>query len=637
MEKDIALQLLLKFEDFLTISDMFGSTMRNIGWGIIKFLMWAVDELASGLNNMTNLLGFANGKEIGGILNQLKPLQGFLLLIAILVAGVMVYFTVESQSKGILLNIMMTLMLLWVVPTIISDSITVLNGVFSEFSIGSNDDMGFKTVKNNVTDIYVLGKKDWLEVDPKEKNFLTEETIKYLEADEIIDDPESVDKDGLLKYKVTNNRGTKGLEVVEMNVGDGMIDKLILALVGEYYYRWKINYGTIFITLIPICGALFISLLRCGRLIIEIAFNRIWASLMAFWDIRTGEKFKATVREIVVGIVTIGVMILMYTIYMSFTTFVIESKGILKITRFFALLGGAWFVFDGPAIIQKTLGVDAGLDKAGVVLAGLSAKMGIDALKGAKNMAGKGVNGAGGIAGFVSGLLGDSSNEKSEKPKFKGENDKDSKDEKEDKQGMTDEPNNNENEDLKNTPPGDNTENLNSDEPTSEQEETSSESEENPTEPTSSSPVEDETPQSEEPQEEKTDSSPVGDNDLDKEPNDSSPINDKEPQEKEQLSPVSDGESDEKQSPVSENNSQENSNSTEKPKEKGDEKEIKSPINQLTEYATSDRPKKQKGLRSAGNTIRSYQGGKQRGQEFGDYLKHKKSLRNNKKGLDDNE
>ncbi|MDT2840908.1 pLS20_p028 family conjugation system transmembrane protein [Vagococcus carniphilus] len=626
MEKDIALQLLLKFEEFLTISDMFGSTMRKIGWGIIKFLMWAVDELASGLNNMTNLLGFANGKEIGGILNQLKPLQGFLLLIAILVAGVMVYFTVESQSKGILLNIMMTLMLLWVVPTIISDSITVLNGVFSEFSIGSNDDMGFKTVKNNVTDIYVLGKKDWLEVDPKEKNFLTEETIKYLEADEIIDDPESVDKDGLLNYKVTNNHGAKGLEVVEMNVGDGMIDKLILALVGEYYYRWKINYGTIFITLIPICGALFISLLRCGRLIIEIAFNRIWASLMAFWDIRTGEKFKATVREIVVGIVTIGVMILMYTIYMSFTTFVIESKGILKITRFFALLGGAWFVFDGPAIIQKTLGVDAGLDKAGVVLAGLSAKMGIDALKGAKNMAGKGVNTAGGLAGFVSGLLGDSNNEKSEKPKFKGEDEKDSKDNKEEKPGMTDTPDDKENEELSNKPQGDNTETPNlEDEPTGETEGNLPESEENPTEPTSNSPVEDEIPHSEEPQEERTGSSPVGDNEGETELTDNSPINDKEPQEKEQ------------QSPVSDNNSNERPKATEKSKEKGDEKEIKSPINQFSEYATSDRPKKQTGLRSAGNTIRSYQGGKQRGQEFGDYLRHKKSLKNNKKGLDDNE
>ena len=52
-----------QFNDYLQISDIFLSTIRLVGWWIIKLLIWLVDSLNNIFGEMGELLGFYNSEN----------------------------------------------------------------------------------------------------------------------------------------------------------------------------------------------------------------------------------------------------------------------------------------------------------------------------------------------------------------------------------------------------------------------------------------------------------------------------------------------------------------------------------------------------------------------------------------------
>src|SRR5699024_9243303 len=98
----------------------------------------------------------------------------------------------------------------------------------------------------------------------------------------------------------------------------------------------------------------------------------------------------------------------MYYVFINWNTYIFQQPDVSYLTKIFGLIAGAWFIYDGPAIIQKTLGIDAGLSTAGAFLMTAG---GAKAIKGSTDLAKGTVEGVANstvrTAGFLSGLFSD--------------------------------------------------------------------------------------------------------------------------------------------------------------------------------------------------------------------------------------
>ena len=202
-------------------------------------------------------------------------------------------------------------------------------------------------------------------------------------------------------YEVVNSKSGSGKELQKFDSDGGTIAKwLMKQLFVKGYYRWSINWLPLIATLACLAFSLIISLVRCGRLGIELGFNYIWANIVAYFSIRNIKFLKTAVLELFSGFVLILSIFGMYAVFIAYNSW-LGTQQLSVLAQIFGIIGGAWFIYDGPSIIQKTLGIDAGLSTAGSFVMGIGA---MKAVKKAGEMTGKTVNGAANTAGFVKGL-----------------------------------------------------------------------------------------------------------------------------------------------------------------------------------------------------------------------------------------
>lgn len=236
------------------------------------------------------------------------------------------------------------------------------------------------------------------ENNPETGNHL--ENLKFFDENERVEDAKEVDPDGVLDYRAVNKKGGKGYEIKKMDEGGSVLDSLVKKMVSPTYYRWKINWIPIFITLIALALAVGLFVIRAGRLGIEVVFNYIWTNVTAFFHIRDLRKFKQAFQEIFVGLIAMASMFVLFYLYIAYNSYISNGERNVLIQALL-YVGGAWLLFDGPAIIQKQLGIDAGLSTAGGVLTSMGAAKAANL---AINSVEKASNAGSGIMGILAGI-----------------------------------------------------------------------------------------------------------------------------------------------------------------------------------------------------------------------------------------
>lgn len=396
MADDEILAILVKFSDYLQIGDIFQNGFRLVGWIIVDALIWFVDTITGNFSEVLGILNFRNSTWAKTTLDMLEPIQHLLLGFAILAVGIILYLGKNSEMRNIPLNVFLIICTLAMLPNLLTQGVRLTEAIGQDFSENQGG-LGFQTFKNNTVDVYELGAKGWTTDQLEERNYL--EDLKFFDINERIDDAKKVDPDGILNYEARNKINGKGYEVKKIKAGDGLLDSLVKSFVAPTYYRWRVFWIPVLITLLALAGATGLFVIRAGRLGFEITFNYIWANITAFVHIRDLRKFKQAIFEIFVGLITLASMFVLFYLYIGFNTYVSNGSESM-IIKALLYVGGAWLLFDGPAIIQKQVGVDAGLSTAGGVLAGFGAGKAFD---GMKDLAKTGSNVA---AGGVGGILG---------------------------------------------------------------------------------------------------------------------------------------------------------------------------------------------------------------------------------------
>lgn len=407
MEQEI-IRILQKFAEYLEITNPISYMLRTVGWMIVKGLAWIVDSLENVTDSILLLKTFYNDTDVEALVKMLLPLTGTLMGLSFLYTGYLIIFQKKVDREAIAMN----MFLAFAVLALIGEGMDKANK-FTDVAIDSIEDQNNgstaeKIVKDNVTDVAQFDLTEWKTTDLKNPNQIPTSSILK------IDITQSIDKD--FKFADEKRKMTpEGKEVLSNKLqyddaGNPKSSKLEAGWlkIDEKYYQYNVDWFTVMITLAITAFTLLTIAIKLAKLFFELTFNYVLATIIAPADIHSGQKTKQVIQSILnIFLVTIMVFLSM-KIYILGTDF-IDAK-LDGVAYLIALFAFSLAVIDGPNIVERLFGIDAGLKSSYGALAGAytgakGASQGLKGLSSAgKSSALKGIQGVAGVAGMAQGL-----------------------------------------------------------------------------------------------------------------------------------------------------------------------------------------------------------------------------------------
>lgn len=402
--------LLKQFGPALEQWGFFAMMKRAVGWWLVSVLKTICDFMETIVDKSYDFLDFttyAGLDKVFGSKSNVKIILGLLLAFALLYLGYNLIINKEDTKPKVMQNLIIMVAVVTLIPTAFSmlNTVTVAG---RDYILGSDKSstVSDKVISNSITDWIYIDKKgiDNYKCDDgvvngksdsyKINNFRNgkEENAINIDVDELIDDDTDTNSEMFQNELKADNGGNLNAEEIE--------EEGFLFDVTEWYYRYKINFVSIFITLAAFAIAYFFVAYKTIRIIFELVVNGCLAYLFAGADLTTGKKSKMILQNILSSYVVLFVINLMLKIFLLANGFINEniSNSLLQglFTLFIAIA-----VIDGPNIVERALGIDAGLRSglAAAAVIGMGAKVGITGAK-------AGLKGAKGIVNATAGAMG---------------------------------------------------------------------------------------------------------------------------------------------------------------------------------------------------------------------------------------
>lgn len=145
----------------------------------------------------------------------------------------------------------------------------------------------------------------------------------------------------------------------------------------EYIYAYKYDFVMGLLLVIVTIVALFFAGLRVVGLMFDLLFNQIIAPIAFATDLQGSGRTKKMIENIVSSYLVFIIILVLVKLYLVINLWAIsnftESKDIFL--KLMILVGTAKGVIDGPDIIVKLLGVDAGVKSGAAAMLGIQSGM----------------------------------------------------------------------------------------------------------------------------------------------------------------------------------------------------------------------------------------------------------------------
>ncbi|MYL43968.1 pLS20_p028 family conjugation system transmembrane protein [Virgibacillus salexigens] len=421
MSKEEILEKLVEFGEYLTEGTIIQDTFRWLLWMITIGLAWIVDALEDVANNILGLKLFYENPDFVDFIESFQPVLVILFALNILFIGYLLIFQKKFNREGVLTNIIMALIILVLLGSGMQQADRFSTQAINAIDTGGNGKMGSEVITKNITDVSLFDLNGWETPELEEKNNIQNEYAtsininSYLTEGSEITPEEKLSSNGedILSHKIeTLGDGTR--KVVELEDGNWISD-----ITQEYYYRYTVDWFNIIATLLIVAVVLVTISVKLAQLFFELAFNQALATFIAPSDMHSGQKMKAVVQNI------LSIFIVMIMIFLSMKIYLIGSEWIGEnfdgLVYLVAMLGFARAVIDGPNIVERLFGIDAGIKSGWGAIAGTYAlAKGASSVtkglgQGAKNVASgagkmgnsvanKSASAMGGMAGLTQGL-----------------------------------------------------------------------------------------------------------------------------------------------------------------------------------------------------------------------------------------
>lgn len=359
-----------EFSEFLSIGTVISDMVRWLGWMFIKGLAFIVDGLESVTDDVLLIKQFFQNPEIAAFVDTIRPFLYILLAFSLLYTGYLLIFQKKFDREGLVINLFIALAIIVALSQgmgkaneFTDDAINAINT--TELYDEGKGSLSDNIISRQLTDLLEFDKSGWETTELDSSNTLPLSMISQLsvteklkgERKELEITPEGKE---IVSHKLTWSMDEK--ELVELE------NSTLMPWTNETYYRYDINWLTLLTTLAVMAFTLFSIAYKLARLSFELTFNYILALLVAPADIHDGQKTKKIMQSILNTFLVIILIFLSMKIYMIGTAYVAAQLD--GLAYLIALIAFSVAVIDGPNIVERLFGIDAGLKNGWGVLAG---------------------------------------------------------------------------------------------------------------------------------------------------------------------------------------------------------------------------------------------------------------------------
>lgn len=392
VDTDGITKVLKKNRDIFHTNTIVGGMLRFIGWQLITLLVWLAEHCAKLFDESFKFIDFTRYEPVEEFLDSWQPVVYALISLSILFLGLILIFWQEKKPK-----LMMNICLAVLIITSSGYLIDQLNGFVTDdirsaimndgdTTTGSSG-LIYDMVGASVYDLIYIDDKlngGLMEMTKKNRKLyddFTKEDLELLSINEVLkpDEVKAESKD-LVSNRIYYRKDD--LQLKEIYNGVAWTD-----LLNEYYYRYDVEWYTVIVGLVSMIIVYVCLAYKVVRILYEVVVQRLLAALYSA-NLTSSQKTLKILDSIKDSYITLILVMVCLKIYLLAFKMVGET-GFGEFSKVMVLLFVAFAVVDGPNIIQKLTGVDAGLSSGmGKMIAG------VQAMRMAAHMASRGVEAA---------------------------------------------------------------------------------------------------------------------------------------------------------------------------------------------------------------------------------------------------
>lgn len=396
----------LEAYDIADISSYPNDALRVIGFGIIKFLAWMGDSLYSGLQQVFDAITFSYSDEILALVSRYSVLYKSFFLVSVVGFGLYLIMKKGQKELNTVMCVFVMILILSGMPLMMQKigNLTVASSHFvtQQWNNSGNEkkitSISGTVLKESIVDLRKVDKNMTDTSLPKGLkkgsgyNNFNSNTWKTIDINSRMD---YESKDYTLKHQsVWENKLEASDESGKYELAK--IDSWV-KFASNYYYRYQItSWFGIFVMLGCMSFLLFFLIIRAAKIVIDLAGAMIYTPFIAVTDLTTGQRIKEAIKDIIAHFAAMFVLAAFMGIYFVAFTW-INSSNLSLVPQLGMHIALVWAILDGPNIIERIIGVDAGF--SGVWKTVLAAKSGADIARGFGSMASRAGKGAASAAG----------------------------------------------------------------------------------------------------------------------------------------------------------------------------------------------------------------------------------------------
>ena len=356
------------YSDLFKQNDLVSNAFRSLGCGVLSFLVVIADGASGLFEKSFGMIDFTKYQPVQDFISDWQVVWVALLSAAIGWLGINLVFNSDKNPK-IATNICVAILVVTSMTWMVSQMNTLLTkGIRNEILGTTTTNTVYATLGNNVHDLrYIdsvvglgnLGSKNADGVTyAKAGTPMNKKIWKALKINEIVnpDDVKDESKDIVENYKtdIPTEDGKVKSMVSECYDGVAWTD-----LLNTYFYRYELDWLESFLEIISIAIIYLFFSYKVVRTLYEVVFSEILAMLYSP-NLTNGQKTIKILDGIKDSYIIILLSLVSVRLYMIAIEY-ISGKNWNGFTKGMFLLFIAFAVIDGPNLVQRITGLDAGL------------------------------------------------------------------------------------------------------------------------------------------------------------------------------------------------------------------------------------------------------------------------------------
>jgi hypothetical protein len=373
---------------------------RFLGWNLIIGLAYLANELSGAVSSIYGLLAgsgdlglFTNSKVIT-LYQNMQPYIAMLFTVAIAFFGYWLIFKRADAQMATWQNLLIILLVLTAMPSIAAMfgdwTAKMSDGVRSTY-MSNMKEPATGIILSNVIDLYHIDQTGEVPGDrafPSYKELAVQDItassgttyigeylnswnkLSVIDINQLSDSRSNIKNTEFFKKKLELDENGK-YTVVDL-------DQTMLPVNNSYYYMYSVKWWTCIFSLMGLILCLLFTCFKSGRLLFEALAQVFIMPAVAVTDLAGGQRIKEMIRHFVGIFATfflISMILGLYFVGLQFLTYVYAAgsiNGFVYVLLQFVL---AFTVIDGPNVIERIVGIDAGIKSGYQALVGGAAIM----------------------------------------------------------------------------------------------------------------------------------------------------------------------------------------------------------------------------------------------------------------------